>query len=25
MVRDAMVSVIEEDAPPLLRAGFSRE
>jgi predicted phage terminase large subunit-like protein len=24
MVRDAMVSVVEEDAPPLLRAGFSR-
>jgi predicted phage terminase large subunit-like protein len=24
MARDAMVSVVEEDAPPLLRAGFSR-
>jgi predicted phage terminase large subunit-like protein len=24
MGRDAMVSVVEEDAPPLLRAGFSR-
>jgi hypothetical protein len=24
IARDAMVSVVEEDAPPLLRAGFSR-
>ena len=24
MARDAVVSVVEEDAPPLLRAGFSR-
>jgi hypothetical protein len=24
LMYDAMVSVVEEDAPPLLRAGFSR-